>query len=910
MKFIKKHYDKFLIVLLPILVLTLSLAVMNIGVLAKYSIFTLDFKHQYYPYLQFARENLFTHPTRFIYNQSLGLGNEGLGLFAYYQASPLNLLLLLFPVKQLELGIYFLICLRMSLGGLFFRELLNRKFRLSKNWIVILSIAYVLSGFFVGNSFNILWHDTWYIIPLMLIGLDTLIKVGKCKTFIFSMIYMIFSNFYMGFILCLFSFIYLVFQTVYTKIDSGVFEKKIIRNYLLSAVSIVLGSITTLYLTYMSMSASKGIGTDNLFSEPFKQLFSPIEFMGKFVLGSNSNNQIVNGSPQIWIPFVLTIILIYAFINRTLPNKIKILYACTFLTLYLIFSTNSLNLIFHGLSNPVWFNYRNSFMFTVFMLLMISDFISRSDKAIFKLSKQELGLFLLSTLIFVTIAVLANYLNTLNIIIFLAIAFMSVTAYLIKNPFYRKVLIAFVFSLELLSGSVFTILNNYTLDVIAPHEALEEYDEEYQKAVSIIHENLETGYRFDKNISHLLTEDINSGLSPMIGFSSNLQSESLKTMSKLGYYARSNTLKSDGRTLPTDSLFGVKYSILTKETEYKTFENSQFMTDLDKYNFYDRYMTIYPVDKTDVSEQIGETEYLTVQQNDLVVPKLFLTSYSNIYDNFIDGNAFENINQVFNKSFGSEKNILEPLQMVLNEQESQNITFSKELEGYENLYKVEDTDEKKVLVFDITSPRKQKAYINTFFQKTTIDSRDKNITKVRINGQDVPRTELTSTELQAGKNKVEFELSWKTNDLFFEYKYKPLAYSLDQDTYTNTMEKYLADEILELDTQAMSTGMTLNILQNARDYQTISSTIPYDKNWKAYVKYSHREISDKDELVVKNSKGFLEIEGKGKLKESVSVELVYQIDHIFLCVFINLLALTLIILFGNQFTYKKEDREK
>ncbi|MEQ2561559.1 YfhO family protein, partial [Sutterella wadsworthensis] len=162
--------------------------------------------------------------------QGLGLGNEMYGLFNYYLASPLNLILFLFPKNNIENGILLIIYLKLILGGIFFEKYLN-KFNINNMFRILLPLIYVFSGYFLFNLINPIWLDISYMLPLTMISLDLLINKGIKKWFILSASLMVIINFYIGFMLCLFSFIYLMYEYFLNK-----FNKDVFINYIISAV--------------------------------------------------------------------------------------------------------------------------------------------------------------------------------------------------------------------------------------------------------------------------------------------------------------------------------------------------------------------------------------------------------------------------------------------------------------------------------------------------------------------------------------------------------------------------------------------------------------------------------------------------------------------------------------------------
>ncbi len=85
----------------------------------KYSMLYSDMYHQYYPFFVAFRDALRSGDS-LLYNWSVGMGMDYLGLISYYLASPLNLLSVLIPEGWL-LGFFSLLMpVKLGLAGLFF----------------------------------------------------------------------------------------------------------------------------------------------------------------------------------------------------------------------------------------------------------------------------------------------------------------------------------------------------------------------------------------------------------------------------------------------------------------------------------------------------------------------------------------------------------------------------------------------------------------------------------------------------------------------------------------------------------------------------------------------------------------------------------------------------------------------
>ena len=81
---------------IPFVVSVLICAAIGIYPFGENCILHVDMYHQYCPFFIELQEKL-TSGSSLLYSWNLGLGSDFIGLFAYYLASPLNWLLILWP---------------------------------------------------------------------------------------------------------------------------------------------------------------------------------------------------------------------------------------------------------------------------------------------------------------------------------------------------------------------------------------------------------------------------------------------------------------------------------------------------------------------------------------------------------------------------------------------------------------------------------------------------------------------------------------------------------------------------------------------------------------------------------------------------------------------------------------------
>ena len=162
-----------------------------------------DAYHQYYPFFKAFRENLLSGGS-LLYSWDVGMGMDYLGLISYYLASPLNLLGILVP-ESLTLH-YFSLMMPLKLGfaGLFFALFLKKTFGKDDFSITVFGCFYALCAWALGYQWNIMWLDTFALLPLLALGTISLLKEKKCVLYTVTLFLSIFANYYIGFFSCIF----------------------------------------------------------------------------------------------------------------------------------------------------------------------------------------------------------------------------------------------------------------------------------------------------------------------------------------------------------------------------------------------------------------------------------------------------------------------------------------------------------------------------------------------------------------------------------------------------------------------------------------------------------------------------------------------------------------------------------
>ena len=169
----------------------------------KYSMLYSDCYHQYYPFFLAFRQALRSGES-ILYSWSVGLGMDYLGLISYYLASPLNLLGVIVPEKWLLEYFSLLTPIRLGLAGLFFALFLKKIFKKDDLSIAVFGGFYALCAWAMGYLWNVMWVDTFALLPLVALGTVALLRDKKFVLYTVTLFLSVYSNYYIGFFSCIF----------------------------------------------------------------------------------------------------------------------------------------------------------------------------------------------------------------------------------------------------------------------------------------------------------------------------------------------------------------------------------------------------------------------------------------------------------------------------------------------------------------------------------------------------------------------------------------------------------------------------------------------------------------------------------------------------------------------------------
>ncbi len=191
--------------MLPTICMLIFMFVTSCEPFGKHCMLYSDMYHQYYPFFCEFRRALRSGES-LLYSWNVGMGMEYLGLISYYLASPLNLLSVLIPESWTLEYFSLLLPIRLGLASLFFAIMLKKLFGKDDLSIVLFGAFYGMCAWALGYNWNLMWLDTFALLPLLALGTVQLIRDRKFILYTITLFLSVFCNYYVGLFVCIFVF--------------------------------------------------------------------------------------------------------------------------------------------------------------------------------------------------------------------------------------------------------------------------------------------------------------------------------------------------------------------------------------------------------------------------------------------------------------------------------------------------------------------------------------------------------------------------------------------------------------------------------------------------------------------------------------------------------------------------------
>ena len=322
------------------------------------------------------------------YSFSSGLGYSFFGTIVNYLMSPFNIIALIFSNYNLDKVINIIVLAKPIAASITMCYFLKNKFKTDKWYVLLFSIIYSFSGFYIAYYFNIMWIEALILLPLLTLGIERLVDKNTKELYIAILFLALITNYYQGYMLCIFSVLYFIGYS-YTK---DRIKKDNIFNFILSSIISGLLGAFILVPIYMLLKNTSSISTAFIFDKyPFT--FSIIDFIAAHFSGSYTTKfssvlrgvtDIATNPPNVCITsFGLLLSTMFIF-NKKIDKKIKRFYIIFALFFILCFFIPVLDIAMQAFKIPNELPYRYSYMYSFILIIMAMYSITNLDKKIIK----------------------------------------------------------------------------------------------------------------------------------------------------------------------------------------------------------------------------------------------------------------------------------------------------------------------------------------------------------------------------------------------------------------------------------------------------------------------------------------------------------------------------------------------
>lgn len=868
---IKKSIMYILAFILPIIIVGSIFLLRKIGVNSNRTILFSDMFSQYIGYFGKLKDVLSSDGSIFYaFNKSIG-GNT-IGLFAYYLASPLNLIILLFPKELLANAILTIYLIKIGICSLTLAIYINKVYKKNDYSVLIFSLCYGLMSYNIVFHMNVMWIDGVMLLPLIALGIENIINKNKYKLYIVSLFLAIISNYYIAYMICIFSVLYFIYK--------GIIYKKINGKNILGFIgsSLIAGGLSGYLLIPVVLSLMTGKASLKNLSDGIYVTENIFSTLSKTIIGSYDYNQILSGPANIFCGVIITVFLLLYFINEKIGLRAKLLSAVFIFILFLSFTINIFELLWHGFNYPVGFEYRNSFLFCFLIITLAYEAWINIDKL--KIKDIIISVFICAS---VDIAILLQRYSHVSIKK-IAISFLFVLIYSFIIILFRKVSLKRIFINFLciiiviceLSLNIYLIIIN---NIYISQNYVKQYIEDLSPIIEDIKKDNDNFYRTEMTFNNTLNDSMLLNFNGLTHSSSTNEKNIMNIVDSLGYKTASTCeIYNQGSTIPVDSILGIRKLISAKNPKI--------------FSCYDHLENHY----YNVIKDYGD---YVVYENPYALPIAFMVndSLKTLQQDNID-NLFDYTGSIFDSMVNEETNLYNKLEVT--DIKLNNVEAITELE--ENLYTKIDTE--KDASIDITIKSKDNNPVYLFLKSNIYEEAIDNNIIGTIRGSAVEvisnggakyaqftglgyNIQFIGNYNDGEEIKVTIKLAGDTTTIK-----EVQVYSCNMDNFEGVYENLSSNTI---ENTEYKDGYVKGDVTVTADKTLLYTSIPYDEGWTL-------KVDGKDCEYIKILNGFIGVD----LEEGQhTIEFKYKLPGFKVGLSISIISLIALVCIG-IYNYKKK----
>ncbi len=366
--FIIRNLPVIIAFLAPAIVLAIMFAFREIFPFGEQMYLRSDMYHQYATFLK-EFQSILKNGDSLLYTWNIGLGSDLPGTYAYYLATPAYWLVGLFSDKNIPEFMASLIIIKAGLMSATFTIYMQSRLNRRSFIFSAFGIFYAMSSYMAAFSWNLMWLDDLLLLPLIVLGLERLVKEKKVVMYTISLFIAILSNYYIAIMICIFLVLYFIYLVI-CESEKMTFRKFLGSTGRFALFSVLAGLMASATVIPALVNLSATASGNFSFPKTLRVYFNLLEMISHGTM--NVEPTVLSGYiPNIYCTIALFMLVPLYLLSKKIAAREKI-GKVVLLAIFLIsFSMNIPTYIWHGFHFPNSLSSRQSFIY-IFLVLVIA----------------------------------------------------------------------------------------------------------------------------------------------------------------------------------------------------------------------------------------------------------------------------------------------------------------------------------------------------------------------------------------------------------------------------------------------------------------------------------------------------------------------------------------------------------
>lgn len=373
----------FLAFLIPVFIVCSVMFIKGIFPFGDKTVFVWDLEITYWKFYCWLHDMMHGDAGFFYSFSSLGVNMYS--TTAGFLCCPINWLVYFFDAEHMAEFFSIATILKISTCGLTFYIFGEKRFNIQNKVILLFfSTAYALMEYNISLCSNIHMIDAIYMLPIVALGIYQLVNQGKKVLFFVSILYVIVTNWYMGYMICLFSIFYLLLE-LFLHFRIKMEWRQCLRRILCYGITMILsvGSSSVMLIPGL-LASTQGKGHFEL--QYLRPQFhcDPLYILRSLFVTSEGN--ISYNQPAIYVSSLVLVFALMMYLDKRVDKRKKM--ACFALSLFLFisFSFVPLEVLWTILKKTYSFHFRYSFLFSFLLVLSACFYLEELERKKYALS--------------------------------------------------------------------------------------------------------------------------------------------------------------------------------------------------------------------------------------------------------------------------------------------------------------------------------------------------------------------------------------------------------------------------------------------------------------------------------------------------------------------------------------------